>query len=602
MYKILIFGGGTGSIALQKGFSQLFGNDKCKIDIVINAYDNGKSTGECRKVFNNKILGPSDLRKNHMTQYYINYGKQISDTDSEQAQIYKLFNLRLSADTKEEYYDVAYKAIVNILKNVVEKRVNYLISLLDFFFFTDKKRKQYRYALNFVNFHDFSIANIFYSSCTVMNEGSLRKAGKVMTEFLKIEDNVHLISDKNLYLNAVTKTGYWIEDEEEIVNWNNSDDRIVKVVLVDERKEYLPCIDENIGVGVPRISNLINEADILIFSSGTQWSSLIPTYMHKGFRECIEMTKAKKYLVMNNIEDKDMCGVSANEILEILKDYINLDTISIIVNDDAEESMRKVVERGVIHGNIGEENTYKHDAEKLVKLIMKDFFKEYLKNENYIFDLDGTLWDEKSDTNSKSVGIENINMFPGIIVSGNSRKHIKNIFSLYYTESESRELYSDFGNLSFSTDNYEDYQVLQEQYIVDCRIAEDLNKMPEFHGKVTIRGQGCVITIKPLENRKIYLKEIQEYLKQVSPMYMAIISGKTSIDIIHFGYGKAVAVEYIIHQKHYEKDKTIFIGNELLEGNEVGIKNIGIKTLQVKDIYECNVYLKVLKFVKQEKE
>ena len=139
MYKILIFGGGTGSIALQKGFSQLFGNDKCKIDIVINAYDNGKSTGECRKVFNNKILGPSDLRKNHMTQYYINYGKQISDTDSEQAQIYKLFNLRLSADTKEEYYDVAYKAIVNILKNVVEKRVNYLISLLDFFFFTDKK-------------------------------------------------------------------------------------------------------------------------------------------------------------------------------------------------------------------------------------------------------------------------------------------------------------------------------------------------------------------------------------------------------------------------------------------------------------------------------
>ena len=48
MKKVLIFAGGTGSIALQTGLHQLYGNS-LKVDVVISAYDNGKSTGECRK-------------------------------------------------------------------------------------------------------------------------------------------------------------------------------------------------------------------------------------------------------------------------------------------------------------------------------------------------------------------------------------------------------------------------------------------------------------------------------------------------------------------------------------------------------------------------
>ena len=39
----------------------------CSITNIINAYDDGKSTGVCREICH--ILGPSDIRKNHETQY-----------------------------------------------------------------------------------------------------------------------------------------------------------------------------------------------------------------------------------------------------------------------------------------------------------------------------------------------------------------------------------------------------------------------------------------------------------------------------------------------------------------------------------------------------
>ena len=77
MYNIVIFSGGTGSIAIQEGLSLIYGNNNYNLDIIINAYDNGKSTGVCRKIFDNQILGPSDLRKNQMTQYYTFHHHQI---------------------------------------------------------------------------------------------------------------------------------------------------------------------------------------------------------------------------------------------------------------------------------------------------------------------------------------------------------------------------------------------------------------------------------------------------------------------------------------------------------------------------------------------
>ena len=46
----------------------------------------------------------------------------------------------------------------------------------------------------------------------------------------------------------------------------------------------------------------------------------------------------------------------------------------------------------------------------------------------------------------------------------------------------------------------------------------------------------------------------------------------------------------------------LFVGNEVHSGREAGMEESGIRALQVNDIYECNVFLKVLHKIKNKKE
>ena len=353
MLNVVIFSGGTGSIAIQNGFSAIYGNDNYNLDIIINAYDNGKSTGTCRKVFNNKILGPSDLRKNHMTQFSIQKSMQLKDFSSRESVLYRMFGLRFSADSKEEYYKKSCEILEENAAVISDKDVYYLRSLLDYFFYEDINKKVWRKTLEGVSFNDFSIANVFYSAAAAMNGNSLRLAGQDLAKVLTIKDNVHLISDVNLYLQAKTESGYIIRDEGEIVEWDNPDDKIKSVMLLKDGVEYIPSVDEGTDVTkVKSCKNLIEEADIIIFSSGTQWSSLIPSYMHSGLRKMLAKSKAKKYVVMNNIEDHDMKGVSADDIVEILSKYIPMADVTAVVNDDAADGMNLVTKTRCLHGAI----------------------------------------------------------------------------------------------------------------------------------------------------------------------------------------------------------------------------------------------------------
>ena len=56
--NILIFNGGRGATSIIKNLKKI---NKIKITSVVNAYDDGKSTGQIRDFFN--MLGPSDIRK-----------------------------------------------------------------------------------------------------------------------------------------------------------------------------------------------------------------------------------------------------------------------------------------------------------------------------------------------------------------------------------------------------------------------------------------------------------------------------------------------------------------------------------------------------------
>lgn len=598
MLNIVLFCGGTGSIAIQKGFAALFGYDNYHMDVVINAYDNGKSTGICRKVFDGRILGPSDLRKNQLTQYEIIYRKELEDQNSYESKLLNLFELRFDAQNYAEYYDKAY-ALVEASDFLCENTKNEFISLLNFFFFEDYQNSQYRRTVINVDFHDFSLSNIFYAACAAQNGFSLSKAGKKMSEILRLENRVHLISDVNLYLKAETESGKMIDDEEDIVTWDNPSDRICRVMLEDRcGNEYVPSVDEE---NTFNVSELVRGADILIFSSGTQWSSLIPTYMHKDFREIIRDSNAKKYLVMNDAEDHDMIGICADELLEIVGKHLDLSDVTVLLNDNASESMRSVSDQyKTIHGVLSMPQSRKHIPEAVASAIMKDYFSISDDISRIVSDLDGTLWDEYGDSHAKEVGSENLHLFRGTVFSGNSYDHVYSVTKEYFTHHDGEKIYCDYGNTFFTLNDAKGSTcTLTDEFTLPCDIAAEIEKDGDFSGKVMVRSN-VVITVKPLKDREKKLEKIRRILKKYGDDYEANLAGHTSIDIKKKGLDKAASLKHVMSVENWEPNSILYVGNELLKGHETCILNCGVRTLQVEDVFETNLFLKTFN-LKEEK-
>ena len=89
--NICLFSGGTGN----KGFIQLLKNiPEIHLDIIVNGYDDGKSTKELRK-YGQGILGPSDFRKNL---------SNLIKLDNKSSNIlFKIMNFRMSIKTCRFY-------------------------------------------------------------------------------------------------------------------------------------------------------------------------------------------------------------------------------------------------------------------------------------------------------------------------------------------------------------------------------------------------------------------------------------------------------------------------------------------------------------------
>jgi 2-phospho-L-lactate transferase/gluconeogenesis factor (CofD/UPF0052 family) len=133
-----------------------------------------------------------------------------------------------------------------------------------------------------------------------------------MAKIMGIKDNVILNDDTSLFLGAVTRSGKQITDEGEIVCWNNPTDPIIDLTFTDaygEQRDPRLCDEAKTAIA---------DADVIILSSGTQWSSLIPTYASLGFRYTMANAKADIIMVMNKVPDKDAPDQSASDIINTI--------------------------------------------------------------------------------------------------------------------------------------------------------------------------------------------------------------------------------------------------------------------------------------------
>ena len=348
--KIVVLSGGSGNDALIRGLKKFYPD--CDVKVIVNAYDNGKSTGVCRKITN--TLGVSDIRKNHIRLY--------------KATVFSV-NKNLV-----EFYENRYDF------DSIEKPHHLLIDwgLADL----------YKYVVRFfercsvTEFKDFNIANIVYSE--MYSELGYEETNQYFCNLLGIDDFVILNSFDNVFINAVTSSFKILNDEGDIVEYKNAEDPIKCIFYTGENNQTLN----------PKAIDLVLDANLIIISTGTFWSSIYPTLHYADFWQYINNSSAKKLWVINNEEDKDAYGVTSNNFITYMESLgLDLTDFTILENLDAKDSLQqdnpkyRIVKKSM--GNING----KHDGDLYAKEVYNLYYgiDDIAENTKYVFDFDDTI-------------------------------------------------------------------------------------------------------------------------------------------------------------------------------------------------------------------
>ena len=302
--KITLFSGGRGNKNLITELSKL--DENFDIRIIINGYDDGLSTGELRDYLGN-ILGPSDFRK------CISYLGKNTDT-------VKLCDYRLPVGSTRSDFQKFTETVSN-------ENIKNLLKYFDEFVGDSK-----------FNYSDCAIGNIVFSSLFIQCN-DFQETVDEYAALLGVPSNLRIINvDKGVSrrLVALLTDGTYLQDESSIVNLDHKT-KISDFFFIpygerlslpkDYRNNLVKLSALNV---VPEVSDLakseIRSSDIVIFGSGTQYSSLLPTYKILG--ENNVTISAKSYMIGNVGLDHDILNLTHQDIIDTtlmsFKDQYNL--------------------------------------------------------------------------------------------------------------------------------------------------------------------------------------------------------------------------------------------------------------------------------------
>ena len=393
--NLTIFAGGSGNSKLIKVLSKI---DEVNLNIIVNCYDDGKSTGELRSLIKG-MLGPSDIRKNisSLLDNHDIFEKKLKFIiDYRFSEIYTNNIIKIISSKHIQLR----KTIESLPKEIYEDIFEYLK------IFQKKKNKNSKVT-------DFSLGNIIFSGIFLKLK-DFNQSVRIFCKLFNKNEKIHNISNgENLYLCAIRKNGEILLNEEEIVSKpgiliediyllkdklsKNFTKNISKLDL-EERKKKLKTLSKIPEINLS-IKNIIKNSDIILYGPGTVHSSLFPTYLTKGLSSYISKSKAIKILISNIGKDKDMLFEDTDNIIKKtfyylnLKAQINLEKFKLINNffinkidrDDINNKFLnnylelKSLPRKNVKFIDWEEEKGKHNPIALLREIFITYDKKYLK-------------------------------------------------------------------------------------------------------------------------------------------------------------------------------------------------------------------------------
>lgn len=326
--NVVLFSGGSGTHSITEA---LMRHSQIRLRILINAYDDGHSTGRLRE-FIPGMLGPSDVRKN--------INRLMPVTERSQKALKVISDERLAVGiSREDALDLvealsrgnrdkmpgkfasAYKdlsiGVAGRLRKFLEEFLNYL-------------KEQEAVGRTF-DFTDCAVGNLLFAGCYLEQGRDFNQAMKAFAEFYEVSPDIllNVTLGENLFLVAEKEDGTVLRNEADIVA-AQSQARITELFLIDEaiyreQAARSGLSDEELAQQVRRAARIpqlnedarraIAEADLIIYGPGTQHSSLFPSYMTVGVAQAIAANgNADKVFIGNIHRDLDIQQDDINDL------------------------------------------------------------------------------------------------------------------------------------------------------------------------------------------------------------------------------------------------------------------------------------------------
>ena len=159
-------------------------------------------------------------------------------------------------------------------------------------------------------------------------KGNFESSIPILEKILNVQGKVLPISEDNVDLVGITKNNKRLVGEEQITK---SKEKIKRI-------EYSNEIEIN-----PQVLNAVKKADLIIFSSGSLFTSIIPHLISKKLNMAINRSKAKTMYICNLFtQPGETDGFKVSNHIKLLESYLGKNSIDIVVANDAKMNSKLV--------------------------------------------------------------------------------------------------------------------------------------------------------------------------------------------------------------------------------------------------------------------
>ncbi|OGC03948.1 hypothetical protein A2276_04955 [candidate division WOR-1 bacterium RIFOXYA12_FULL_43_27] len=305
---IVLFTGGTGSRPLAMELAKHTSN----ISYLIHTADDGGSTGAIRDLFKN-IPGIGDFRS-----------RLIDLSDSETGghkELLALMKHRLpkeySLETAEKELETLIDGTHSLITAVKHSGSNLVDCWLDAFNSALRSFDSSRtLAAKKFDPRGASVGNLFLTGLYLLND-SLPEAISFYCELLSVKGEIIPATLENVTLAGRMNDGQTIKGQHTITAAANGPVRDLWHIDFRSRQKVEPQIFEG-------ARKAIEEANLLVYSIGSLWTSIFSTLHIKGMAEAIRKSSAQKVFLIPSYEDAETRGMKASDMVDELLRVLRL--------------------------------------------------------------------------------------------------------------------------------------------------------------------------------------------------------------------------------------------------------------------------------------